>query len=60
MFEALRTQWRVGSGGVVGLDYSAIHPVLRLLNVKRAEWPGIFEDIRVMESAARSEINKER
>lgn len=51
-FSALRTQWRVGMSGATGLDYSVVPVVLRLQGVPRADWPQLFEDLRVMESAA--------
>lgn len=53
----MSSQWRVSAAGVVGLDYTAIRPVLQLVGIKRADWPGIFEDIRVMESVASRIIN---
>ncbi|AWL04226.1 DUF1799 domain-containing protein [Massilia oculi] len=52
VFAALGTQWRVGMGGATGLDYAAVPVVLRLKGVLRAEWTQLFEDLRVMESAA--------
>lgn len=53
MFVAMTTQWRIAEGGVlVGMDYSAIMPVLRLSKVPRSEWPTVFEDLRTMERAA--------
>jgi hypothetical protein len=39
-------------GGVVGLDYSAVEPTLRLLGIPREEWSGLFTELRVMERAA--------
>lgn len=35
-----------------GLDYSALEPVLRLLDVKRKRRAALFQQIRVMEEAA--------
>lgn len=59
VFSALATQWRpAAGGGVVGLDYAAIRPVLQMMQVKRSTWPALFSDIRVMELAARAVINK--
>lgn len=51
-FNALGTQWRIGMGGATGLDYTTVPVVLRLRAVPRTEWPHLFEDLRVMESAA--------
>lgn len=52
LFEAMSTQWRVGTGGATGLDYNALPPVASMLGMKRREIPGVFHDIRVMEAEA--------
>ena len=58
MFEALLTQWRMKpTGGVVGLDYSAIPHTLELMAIDRAEWSKLFEQVRVMENEAVKVIN---
>lgn len=54
----MQTQWRTGSSGVVGLDYGAIEPVLRLRRIDPQRWPALFDDLRVMERAAIKAINK--
>lgn len=52
VFISLSTQWRIApTGRRYGLDYAAIQPTLRLLGVARAEWPGIFEALQIMEAA---------
>lgn len=51
-FSALATQWRMGSDGPIGLDYTAIPPTLRLIGIGRSQWPQVFDDVRVMEDAA--------
>lgn len=43
-------------GGIIGLDYGAIPPVLTLLAVPRRVWPDVFADLRVMEAEAIKEI----
>jgi len=53
------TQWRVGMGGPVGLDYAALPVVLRMNGIPRTEWPTVFEDIRVMENAALKTMSEE-
>lgn len=53
------TQWRVGVGGATGLDYGALPTVLRLSGVKRTEWPGVWDSVRVMERAALEEMHKD-
>lgn len=53
VFAALGTQWRLAPmGGVIGLDYAALMPTLRLLGVARANWREVFADVQVMERAA--------
>lgn len=58
-FSALRTQWRVGMAGATGLDYNVVPAVLRLQGVPRADWSQLFEDLRVMESAALQAMRQE-
>lgn len=43
-------------GGPIGLDYAAMYPLLDRAN---GDWNQLFEDIRVMESAALDELHKE-
>ena len=52
LFEAMSTQWRVGMGGAVGLDYSVIKPVSSMIGLKRAELTQAFPDLRMMEAEA--------
>jgi hypothetical protein len=60
VFINLGTQWRHGYSGKTGLDYGCVPDVLRLLGIARREWPVIFEDLRVLESAALETIYKEK
>lgn len=52
LFEAMSTQWRVGMGGAVGLDYNAIKPVASMIGLKRDELAIAFPDLRMMEAEA--------
>jgi hypothetical protein len=52
VFSKLTTQWRAGFAGAIGLDYATLPTVFRLAAVPRAEWPVLFDDIRVMERGA--------
>lgn len=45
-------------GGVTGLDYTALQSALIMMNIDKALWPDLFEDIRVLEVEALSVINK--
>jgi len=52
VFISMTTQWRVGVGGPIGLDYAAIPAVMRLCAVPVPERADTFECIRTMESEA--------
>lgn len=52
LFEAMSTQWRVGMGGAVGLDYNAIKTVASMIGLKRTELTQAFPDLRMMEAEA--------
>lgn len=58
VFVDLETQWRVNgmNGFVSGLDYSAVPFVLACHGVENSQQ--ILRDLRVMEAAAVTEINK--
>jgi hypothetical protein len=59
-FVAMSTQWRVGMSGATGLDYTALPGVLRLTGIPRADWPGVFDGIRVMEDTALETMRKQK
>ncbi|MDV7209902.1 DUF1799 domain-containing protein [Azotobacter beijerinckii] len=52
LFEAMSTQWRVGMGGAVGLDYGVVRDVARLIGIKTKALPDTFADLRAMEAEA--------
>lgn len=52
IFEAMSTQWNVGMGGAIGLDYKALPIVAKYLEVEEEDMPLAFNDIRVMEAEA--------
>ncbi|MDI3259472.1 MAG: DUF1799 domain-containing protein [Sinobacteraceae bacterium] len=50
VFLACQTQWRVGGmGGLLGLDYSAVDTVMRIL--RTPDRPETFAGVRVIERA---------
>jgi hypothetical protein len=67
VFLAMQTQWRtaafsgLGSARLmyVGLDYSAIDPVCRMLDVKRKRRAAIFQSLRIMENAVLDALQSE-
>lgn len=57
VFEAMGTQWRMGSAGMggsmpCGLEYTALPVVMRLQGIPEEEQNEVFADIRVMEGEA--------
>lgn len=52
VFEAMCRQWRMGPGGPTGLDYNVLPMIWRLYRVKPKDQRALFDDVRVMESAA--------
>ncbi|WP_341249066.1 DUF1799 domain-containing protein [Cupriavidus pauculus] len=59
VFVQMETQWRVGMGGPVGLDYTALRIVMRMNRIPPDEQSELFEAVRVMERAALDEMNEE-
>jgi len=58
VFADLQTQWRMGMGGPIGLDYNALPVVFRMNGVARNDQPELFECLRVMESEALSLMHR--
>lgn len=62
VFAAMATQWRVsvGMSGAIhhGLDYAALPVVEQRVGVKKRQRADTFARLRVMESAAREELNR--
>lgn len=52
LFIALATQWRVGMGGPVGLDYNVLFFKMQRMKLADAEWDAVEDDIRVLEDEA--------
>lgn len=52
-----QSQWRVGMGGVVGLDYTALEFVARTLNTEIT--PALLKKIRVLEAYMLGRVGKE-
>jgi hypothetical protein len=52
VFRAMSTQWRVGPGGAVGLDYNVLPTVFKLLHIRTAQQGALFEDLRILENEA--------
>jgi len=61
VFLALNTSWRIdGFNGIyLGLDRPAIESTLRLMGIAAERHREILEDLRIMESAALGDLNRE-
>lgn len=50
---ALQSQWRLGpSGRAYGLDYAAVEPVMRMLDLPKQKRGELFADLQTLELAA--------
>ncbi len=58
LFCEMDTQWRVGMGGTVGLDYGPLFHRMDRMGLEKAEFDSLFRDIQVMEAAALEEIHR--
>ena len=58
IFLKVQTQWRVGMGGLIGLDYSAVAWVLKLV-VPEDQHLTLLDDLQIMERAVLSHIAKQ-
>lgn len=48
LWEAVSTQWRIGFGGVCGLDYPPVFQVASVLDIEMTE--GLLRKVRVLEN----------
>lgn len=63
VFDAMRTQWRVGMAGATGLDYAALPAILDLLGIEFDEdltRSHLFSQVRFMECEALGLMAKQR
>ncbi|MNZ71652.1 hypothetical protein D3C78_900180 [compost metagenome] len=52
LFESMSTQWRVGMGGAIGLDYQTIPIVSKYIGLEHDMKQDVFQDLRIMENTA--------
>lgn len=57
LFSTLSTQWIVGTGGIVGLNYIPLFHCLDRMKLSEQEYDWLFNDVRVIESEALKAIN---
>ena len=58
MFLRLQTQWRVGVGGLVGLDYTSVLEMIKLYCIEDKKT--MLENLQIMESAALIALSKDK
>ena len=57
MFLRCQTQWRVGVGGIIGLDYTS---VLEIVKIYSKDSIAMLENIQIIEAAALQAFNKNK
>lgn len=60
LFSTLQTQWRTGMSGPTGLDYNTLFTFMTLKKLSYERHCELLDDIRVMESAALTEIHRKK
>jgi hypothetical protein len=58
VFRDISTQWRVGPGGILGLDYNVLPMIFRLRGIGKSDRTDIFDGLQVMEYAAIESIRE--
>ena len=58
LFSSISTQWRMSTNGATGLDYSVLFTRMDRLKLSDQDHDWMFEDIRVIEAAALTAMNK--
>ena len=54
----VQTQWRVGMGGIIGLDYTSVIEMIKLYTDK--PHTAMLENLQIMEASVLSAINKDK
>jgi hypothetical protein len=52
LFRSLRTQWQVGMGGPVGLNFVVAYHRMDRMGLAPAEYDQLDQDLQIMEAAA--------
>lgn len=58
MFQRIGTRWVVGMGGVTGIRWEAVYPLMDRLGLDAPAWDALLSDLEVMEQAALLELNR--
>lgn len=60
VFQAMCTQWRVGMGGPIGLDYNVLPEIWRRTKTPIQDRDSVFLDLQLMEDEALKTIRAQR
>jgi hypothetical protein len=60
VMDRMRTQWREGFNGPIGLVYEALPTVFEWMGVPADERAGLWDDVRMMENAQLDHYAKQR
>ena len=58
LFTSISTQWRTGMNGPTGLDYNVLFARMERMKLSDQDYEWLFDDIRVIESAALTAMNQ--
>lgn len=59
MFQRIGTRWVFGAmGGVAGIRWEAVYPLMDRLGLEPAEWDALLSDLEIMEHAAMEVMNR--
>lgn len=50
-FQSVSTQWNVGTGGAIGLNYPSVKLVMEMQGIRRSLRPALFAEVQAMERA---------
>ncbi len=59
LFSRVATQWRVGAGGPIGLDYNVVYHELQREALDGEQYDEVMAAIRVIERAALEQMQQE-
>ena len=57
LFLKVQTQWRVGMGGIIGLDYTSVIEMIKLYSKDSI---AMLENIQIIEAAALQALNRDK
>jgi hypothetical protein len=59
MFQRIGSRWVFGAmGGVAGIRWEAVYPLMDRLGLAPAEWDALLGDLEIMEHAAMEVMNR--